>query len=212
MLDLIVFAILFLSGVFAWYRGLVRELLGITSWIVAGIAALYGAPYVIPYVGNFFQNPSLVSILSAGITALFVLIIFAFFNTFISKMLHKSALSGLDRILGFAFGLLRGTLLVSISYFCFTLVLPEGSLSEFSKGSFSEKYIVESTNYLKHFIPQKEISKLKISAESIKETSKAFKERDKIPKEIRQEYPEYEGVSYEKEDQKALDSLIQKEL
>ena len=41
IIDVIVLATMVVSVLFALYRGLLRELLGITSWILAGLAALY---------------------------------------------------------------------------------------------------------------------------------------------------------------------------
>ena len=39
--DLVVTAVVIISVIFAFYRGLLRELLGITGWILAGLGALW---------------------------------------------------------------------------------------------------------------------------------------------------------------------------
>ena len=36
--DLVITAVVVISVIFAFYRGLLRELLGITGWILAGLA------------------------------------------------------------------------------------------------------------------------------------------------------------------------------
>ena len=41
LIDLILAIVVVISVLFALYRGLVRELLGIAAWILAGFAALY---------------------------------------------------------------------------------------------------------------------------------------------------------------------------
>ena len=46
MVDLVVIATVIISVLFALYRGLLRELLGITSWILAGLACVFSyLPY-----------------------------------------------------------------------------------------------------------------------------------------------------------------------
>ena len=50
--DLIVSAIVVISVIFAFYRGLLRELLGISGWILAGLGAVWSYE---PFL-KFFTN------------------------------------------------------------------------------------------------------------------------------------------------------------
>lgn len=52
LIDILVLATFVISILCALYRGLVKELLSISSWIIAALAALYGFTYLRP--GVFF--------------------------------------------------------------------------------------------------------------------------------------------------------------
>ena len=54
--DLVVVAILVLSGLFAFLRGFVRELLVLLSWVVAGVATYLGLPLIQPMMRSNESN------------------------------------------------------------------------------------------------------------------------------------------------------------
>lgn len=117
--DIVVVVVLLASGVFALMRGFVYEVLAMAGWIAAGLAALWGIPIVRPFVQPYIASQTLADI--AGGTAIFliVLLLCSFVTHAISRKVQKSAVSSVDRSLGFAFGLLRGLVLTSL---CFMVV------------------------------------------------------------------------------------------
>ncbi len=54
------------SGLFAFFRGFVHELLAVISWIGAGLATLYGFPYLQPRVRELITVP-LIADMTAGV-------------------------------------------------------------------------------------------------------------------------------------------------
>src|SRR5580658_5111428 len=54
-LDIIVVAVVAISGLFAFIRGFTREALSIAAWIGAAVVAFYGRPYVEPYMLRLFS-------------------------------------------------------------------------------------------------------------------------------------------------------------
>jgi membrane protein required for colicin V production len=111
--------VLLASGVFALMRGFVYEVLAMAGWIAAGLAALWGVPVARPFVHPYIASQTLADI--AGGTAIFLLalLVSSFITHAISRRVQKSAISSVDRSLGFAFGLLRGLVLASL---CFMVV------------------------------------------------------------------------------------------
>ena len=116
IIDLIVLGIVVISVLFALYRGLVRELLGISSWLLAGFAALYSFDPFMKSLDGHFQNVKLAAIISSVVLALIVLILMTIINAAITRRLRKSSLSGLDRIFGLVFGVARALLIVALIY------------------------------------------------------------------------------------------------
>jgi len=115
-LDIAVIIIIVLSAIFAFARGFVREALSIVAWVGAAAITVYGFVPVLGLVDPLVKNP-LLSQLIAGF-GLFVvaLIVLTILTGFIARMVRASALSPIDRTLGFIFGLARGAFLVCLAY------------------------------------------------------------------------------------------------
>ena len=124
--DLVVLAVIVLSGLLAFSRGLVREVLGLGAWIIAALAASsYGAfPYVEPWVRRQFSDPTTAAVVAFGGVFLLVLILCWLLAGTIAGVIRRSPLGGLDRTLGFVFGLVRGAVLVCVLYVLVGIAVP----------------------------------------------------------------------------------------
>jgi len=124
--DLVVVAIIVVSGLLALARGLVREVLSIVGWVGAAIITLFGIPYVKPYVGAVVNQDEFVVNVVTGV-AIFVvtLIALSLASYGIARQVKDSQLSALDRSLGFVFGVARGMVLVCLAYMVIAWALPE---------------------------------------------------------------------------------------
>src|SRR3954465_1053637 len=100
-LDFAIVAVIALSAVFAFARGFVREALSIIAWVGAAAITVYGFVPVLGMVDPLVKNP-LLSQLIAGF-GLFVgsLIVLTIITSFLARMVRASALSPIDRTLGF---------------------------------------------------------------------------------------------------------------
>ncbi|MGB5091978.1 MAG: CvpA family protein [Parvibaculum sp.] len=126
LFDVIVIGVLLISSVLALLRGLTNELLSIFAWVVGALLALWLFPYVTPLVREVVSPPWLASVLSAlGIFIAGYVVCAALtlrWSDSILDLHHRAEL--LDRTLGFAFGLARGLLIVTIAYLFFTWLVP----------------------------------------------------------------------------------------
>ncbi len=154
MVDLVVITTIMVSVLFALYRGLLRELLGITSWILAGFAALYSYQPMTKLLSGNVENVKVWSIVASGLIALTILIIMTLINARITHSLRKSSLSGLDRVLGIAFGIFRAALLIVLVWlFARQMAWTHHQLDSMEKQNISVKYIQLSADWAEKLLP-----------------------------------------------------------
>ena len=119
-LDVILIAIMLISGFLAMVRGFTREVLSIFSWAMAAIAALYLTPKYATLLEPYVGNPSIAQIAFAAGVFILTLIVVSLITFRISDSVLDSRVGALDRTFGFIFGLARGFLLVAIVFILFT--------------------------------------------------------------------------------------------
>jgi membrane protein required for colicin V production len=122
--DLVVVAILAVSALLAFMRGLVREVLGISSWIGAALVASWGLPAARPHAQAMLGSSAWVDPVTFGVIFLIALIVLMLISRWISRIVRASPLGGVDRTLGLVFGLARGAALVVLAYIVTGMVLP----------------------------------------------------------------------------------------
>ncbi len=122
--DLAMFGIMAVSGLLAFVRGLVREILGIGAWVGAIAAGIAGLPLVRGYVRNWMDAPEWVDPVSFLVVFLVTLIVLMLAARAIGSLVRGSALGGVDRTLGLLFGLARGAVVIMIAYILAGTVFP----------------------------------------------------------------------------------------
>jgi membrane protein required for colicin V production len=114
--DCAVFAVLGVSTLLAFLRGLVREVLGIAAWVGAGFFAAWAAPLVRGRFRAWTGSPDVGDPVALATMFLLAVIFLSIITGMIGGLVRASALSGVDRTLGVVFGLLRGAALVAFAY------------------------------------------------------------------------------------------------
>ena len=114
--DLAALAVVALSGIMAFARGLIREVFSIIAFIGAAIAAVFFAEMIRPLVESFTQLRGALASVAAGLGVfLVVFIIITVVTSMVAKTAHQSTeIGSFDRAAGLAFGVLRGVLVVSL--------------------------------------------------------------------------------------------------
>lgn len=105
------FAVSILVGVL---RGFTREVLGLASWVLALVAAFLFAPSAADYLEPHIELPSIRIAASYGLVFIGGLLLGAVITALISMLVRKSPLSGVDRMVGGGFGVVRGVLLSAV--------------------------------------------------------------------------------------------------
>ncbi len=122
--DGVILAVIAVSAVLAFFRGLVREVLGVGAWIGAILAALTLRPRVLAVIGDAIQPPWLAEAVAAAGVFLVVLLALKIIIALIARKVEDSILSGTDRALGLVFGLARGAFVVVLAYIIGGLLFP----------------------------------------------------------------------------------------
>ena len=126
--DWIILSILGLSVLIGLFRGLISELLGLVIWATAFWASWAFGPAVAAWLGQYLSMPTARMVIGYGGVLMGVLIIGAIIRAIISRILWRTGLSGMDRMLGMVFGFARGALIVAFMVFLFSLTaLPQES-------------------------------------------------------------------------------------
>jgi len=114
--DLLVVGVVLVSAVYAGYRGLVSETLSIFAWAAAAFATLWFGPAVTPFARGMVSSPILASVVAYAIVFLAVLIPLSFLSFRFSAQVQRSQVGTLDRVLGGAFGVVRGLAIIGFAY------------------------------------------------------------------------------------------------
>jgi membrane protein required for colicin V production len=122
--DLIVLGVLAVSGLLAFARGFVREVLGVSSWIGAVLFTWWGFPIARLRFEQWLGGPEWAGFATVGALFIGSLLVLMLIAHWIGAIVQDSALGGIDRTLGLLFGLVRGALLVVFAYIAVSMVIP----------------------------------------------------------------------------------------
>lgn len=130
IIDAVVAAVILVSAVLAYSRGLVREGMAIVGWVAAAVLAFIFAPQAqplvkqIPVLDKIIADSCELSVITA-FAAVFALalIVVSVFTPLFSTIVQRSALGGIDQGLGFLFGVVRGIVLVAVAFFVYGIVV-----------------------------------------------------------------------------------------
>lgn len=118
-LDLVVAGVVLLSGLLAFLRGFVREVLSVGAWIGAAAAAFFAYPFVVPHLAPYLEPPWVADAGAAGAVFLVALLVLSLASGWLGDLVQDSRLGAVDRSLGLLFGLARGALIVAVAFIGF---------------------------------------------------------------------------------------------
>ena len=112
LFDFVVIAAILISTLLALARGLVREVIALAAWIAALVLALAFAGPLAAQFGNWNMSPAVLQVLAFIVILFAVLVAGGVIAALLSGAIRTIGLGWLDRLLGGAFGAVRGVLLV----------------------------------------------------------------------------------------------------
>lgn len=122
--DLAIIAVVVISGLLAFVRGFVHEVLAVGAWVGAAIVTVFFLPVVLPYARDLISIQIAADIAGGAAIFIFVLIVLSIFTHWLARRVRESSLGALDRSLGLLFGFLRGAVLVCLAWLGLVTLLP----------------------------------------------------------------------------------------
>lgn len=124
VLDLFVIVVVGLSALLAMFRGMSREALTLGAWLGAAAAAWFGWPQVAPLLQPYLADETLRTAAAIGIAFVVPLVVFMIIAGILASLIENSFLAPVDRGLGIVFGVLRGGVLVLVTYLILLFIFP----------------------------------------------------------------------------------------
>lgn len=152
-LDLGVIAIIVLSAIFAFARGFVREALSIIAWVGAAVITIYGFSPVLIAVSPLVNNVLLAQLIAGFGLFIISLIILTVITGLVARTVRSSALSPIDRTLGFIFGIARGAFVVCLAYLLLDFVQPNDRPGWIREAK-SAPFLQRGADELRRFLPE----------------------------------------------------------
>ena len=130
--DMISVGLIVISGVFAYFRGFIKEVLLILNWFLAIVVAYFISPLIFTTIseiefvmGILGDSCELMMILSFILGFALALIAISFITYRISYFIETSVLNEINKIFGLLFGFLRGGIIIIIFLIIYNQVLKE---------------------------------------------------------------------------------------
>jgi membrane protein required for colicin V production len=101
-----------MSTLFAFFRGVIRELVALVAWIAGLVCALLFTPFLGAMLPDIFGHPVLRYVLAFALILVAALLLGALVAWPLSKVVRAAGLGFVDRFLGSIFGFARGVLLM----------------------------------------------------------------------------------------------------
>jgi membrane protein required for colicin V production len=122
-IDFVFIGLILISGLISLYRGFVREVFSVVTWVVAIWVGVRFAGTVAAYLPAGLTDDTLRLGIAFAVLFVLVLIVGGVIGIVMTRLVRGTGLTGTDRSLGIVFGLLRGVLIVALLVFVASLTL-----------------------------------------------------------------------------------------
>ena len=153
--DLIVIGVMALSMLLSFFRGLVREVLALISWVGASAFTVYAFPMVAEHIRPYTGSQTVATGIATVGTFVFALLVLSLINAAILRMVKTGSNVGMfDNILGLLFGALRGAFIVSLTYLLLTLVFAKDHYPNWLEKARTKPYAEAGADILRKAAPE----------------------------------------------------------
>jgi len=132
-IDASILIITVLSCIFGLWRGLVREIFSLVTWIFALLVARRYSEIVANFLFSSFDNLTIRYVAAFALIFIIVMMLGTFLNFLLSKLLLFTGLKFVDRLMGGVFGLARGVIISFIGLFVSSFFFSQAQIWQESK-------------------------------------------------------------------------------
>lgn len=113
-IDLFILAIVAISTLVGFFRGFFPEVIAVLTWVAAALGGLHLSGWVEPHLAGKLGSGVAELWASRAILFVVILIVGGLLGQLVALLLDKAGLSGTDKMLGLAFGFVRGAIVVGV--------------------------------------------------------------------------------------------------
>ena len=132
-IDASILIVTLLSCVFGLWRGLVREIFSLVTWIFALLVARRYSEVLANFLFNSFDNLTMRYVAAFALIFIIVMMLGTFLNFLLSKLLVFTGLKFVDRLMGGVFGVARGVIISFIGLFVSSFFFSQAQIWQESK-------------------------------------------------------------------------------
>jgi membrane protein required for colicin V production len=114
VVDVVIIFVIVQSALFGILRGFMKESISLAKWIIATWVAATFAPKLAPMLPAAVESEALRQAISFATLFILVFLLGTLISHLVTRMLIKTGLTSVDRVLGLGFGLIRGVLIIMI--------------------------------------------------------------------------------------------------
>ncbi len=112
--DYLVIAAIIISAVVGSVRGFLREAIALVTWVVALFVAWHFSDLVAPHLGGLLAGSPVSTWAARVIITALLLLLGTGIGVTVAHFVRLSIFSGMDRFLGFVFGIFRGMIMLGV--------------------------------------------------------------------------------------------------
>lgn len=113
-LDIIITAVFVVFAVLGLMRGLVAEVFGLLSWVIALYVGAHYGEVAKPFVVSWVTEPKFQGLVACLLVGLAVYIVVSIIGVLLSKSVNATIFAPINRMLGLLFGAARGAIVIGV--------------------------------------------------------------------------------------------------
>ena len=123
--DTAILIVIAISAAFGLWRGFIKEVLSLLSWVAAlTVARLYSDAFA-GMLASLIESDSLRYVAAFCLLFVLVMLLGTLINHFLSKVLTITGLKVFDKLMGAVFGVARGTVIIMVILFILNVFVSE---------------------------------------------------------------------------------------
>ncbi len=126
--DIVILIITILSSAFGLWRGLVKEVLSLLTWVAALLVSRVYSEPLAGLMTGMIANDGVRYVTAFALLFIVVMMLGTFLNFLMSKLLTFTGLKFADRVFGAVFGVARGVIIVLVILFITSMFVSETEL------------------------------------------------------------------------------------
>ena len=166
--DWILAALLLISTVMAFVRGVIREIFSLVGWLAGLLLASWYYARVAAWLGRWVTSVTVADVLSFVLIVVGVKILFSLMGRVLHKTVDAVGLGFMDRMGGAIFGFLRGCVMGTAVMMCVAAFLPGAG---FVKQSILAPYFLVGAHAVSFVVPRDLKDKIAAGAKRVKDTN-----------------------------------------